>query len=81
MAVRCQILALDAISSRGAFPMLAGELFKKFGLFLNTPRILGMLLKESSQKQGKDWFEPILGIHKPLSLNSTPNSICPSSIQ
>jgi hypothetical protein len=43
MAVCCQILALHALSSRGAFSVLAGELFKKFRLFLNTPRILGML--------------------------------------
>jgi hypothetical protein len=39
MAVCCQNLALGALSSRSALSMLLGALFKKFGLFLNTPRI------------------------------------------
>jgi hypothetical protein len=39
MAV-CQNLTLDALSSRSAFSVLVGALFKKFGLSLNTPRIL-----------------------------------------
>jgi hypothetical protein len=39
MAVCCQNLPLGALSSRGAPSVLAGELFKKFGLFLNTPCI------------------------------------------
>ena len=38
MAVCCQNLTLGAISSRSALSMLVGALFKKFGLFLNTPR-------------------------------------------
>ena len=37
MAVSCQNLTLGALSSRSA--VLVGALFKKFGLFLNTPRI------------------------------------------
>jgi hypothetical protein len=36
MAVCCQNLPLGALSSRSAPSMLVGELFKKFGLFLNT---------------------------------------------
>jgi hypothetical protein len=36
MAVRCQNLPLGALSSRSAPSVLVGELFKKFGLFLNT---------------------------------------------
>jgi len=36
MAVCCQNLPLGAISSRSALSMLVGELFKKFGLYLNT---------------------------------------------
>ena len=36
MAVCCQNLPLGALSSRIAPSVLVGELFKKFGLFLNT---------------------------------------------
>ena len=36
MAVCCQNLPPDALSSYSAPSMLVGELFKKFGLFLNT---------------------------------------------
>jgi hypothetical protein len=39
MAVCCQNLTLGALSRRSALPMLVGALFKKFGLFLNTPRM------------------------------------------
>ena len=39
MAVCCRNLALGALSSRSALSALVGALFKKFGLFLNTPRI------------------------------------------
>ena len=39
MAAYCQNLMLGALSSRSALPVLVGVLFKKFGLFLNTPRI------------------------------------------
>jgi len=38
MAVCCQNLTLGALNSRSAFSMPVGALFKKFGLFLNTPR-------------------------------------------
>jgi hypothetical protein len=40
MAVCRQNLPLGALNSRSAPSMLVGALFKKFGLFLNTPRIL-----------------------------------------
>jgi hypothetical protein len=33
----CQILTLGALNSGSAFSVLVGALFKKFGLFLNTP--------------------------------------------
>jgi hypothetical protein len=36
MAVCCQNLPLGAFSSHSASSVLVGELFKKFGLFLNT---------------------------------------------
>jgi hypothetical protein len=36
MAVCCQNLPLGALSNRSAPSLLVGELFKKFGLFLNT---------------------------------------------
>jgi hypothetical protein len=36
MAVCCQNLPLGALSSRSAPSVMVGELFKKFGLFLNT---------------------------------------------
>jgi hypothetical protein len=39
MAVCCPNLTLGAFSSRSALSVLVGVLFKKFGLFLNTPRI------------------------------------------
>ena len=38
MAVCCQNLMLGVLSSRTALSVLAVALFKKFGLFLNTPR-------------------------------------------
>jgi hypothetical protein len=38
MAVCCQNLTLRALNSRSAVSVLVGALFKKFGLFLNTPR-------------------------------------------
>jgi len=40
MAVCCQNLTLGALSSRSTLSVLVGALFKKFGLFLNTPRML-----------------------------------------
>jgi len=40
MAVCCQNLTLGALSSRSALSVLVGALFKKFGLFLNTPLIV-----------------------------------------
>jgi hypothetical protein len=39
MAICCQNLPLGALSSRNAPSVLVGALFKKFGLFLNTPRM------------------------------------------
>ena len=36
MAVCCQNLPLGALSNRIAPSVLVGELFKKFGLFMNT---------------------------------------------
>jgi len=37
MAICYRNLTLDALSSRSALAVLVGALFKKFGLFLNTP--------------------------------------------
>jgi hypothetical protein len=39
MAVCCQNLTLGALISHSALSVLVGALFKKFGLFLNTPLI------------------------------------------
>jgi len=39
MAVCCRNLPLGALNSRSTPSVLAGMLFKKFGLFLNTPRM------------------------------------------
>jgi hypothetical protein len=39
MAVCCQNLLLDVLSSHSAPSVLVGALFEKFGLLLNTPRI------------------------------------------
>jgi hypothetical protein len=38
MAICCKNLTLGALSSRNALSVLVGALFKKFGLFFNTPR-------------------------------------------
>jgi hypothetical protein len=46
MAVCCQNLPLGALSSRSAPSVLVGELFKKFGIFLNTG--VNMLLQDIS---------------------------------
>jgi len=40
MAVCCQTLTLDALMCRSALFVLVGALFKKFSLFLNTPRMV-----------------------------------------
>ena len=40
MAVYWQNLTLGALSNHSALSLLVGALFKKFGPFLNTPRIL-----------------------------------------
>jgi hypothetical protein len=39
IAVCCQNLTLGALNSRSALSLLFGALFKKFGLFLNAPRM------------------------------------------
>ena len=44
MAVCCQNLPLGALSSHSTPSMLVGALFIKFGLFLNTPHILVIIL-------------------------------------
>jgi hypothetical protein len=36
---------LGALSSRSALSVLVGALFKKYGLFLNTPRIFVLVTK------------------------------------
>jgi hypothetical protein len=50
LAVCCQNLTLGALSSRSALSVLAGALFKKFGLFLNTPRICLFYTKVSCRR-------------------------------
>jgi hypothetical protein len=40
MAVCFQNLTIGALNSRSALSLLVGALFKKVGLFWNTPRIL-----------------------------------------
>jgi hypothetical protein len=42
MAIFCQNLPLGALSSPSAPFVLVGDLFKKFGLFLNTRRFRKM---------------------------------------
>jgi len=42
MAICCQNLPLGALSSHSALSVLVGELFKKFGLFLNMQRFRKM---------------------------------------
>jgi len=52
MAVCCQNLTLHMRSSRSALAMLVGTLFKKFGLFLNTPHILNEHKSQASGHEG-----------------------------
>jgi len=42
LAVSCQNLPLGALGRRSASSVLVSELFKKFGLFLNTQRFRKM---------------------------------------
>ena len=42
IAICSQTMTLGALSSRSALSMLVGALFKKFGLFLNNPRIVAI---------------------------------------
>jgi len=44
MAICCKNLPLGALSSRSEPSVLIGELFKKFGLFLNIPRTYNVTL-------------------------------------
>jgi hypothetical protein len=46
MAVCCQNLPLGAFSSRSAFSMLVGELFKKFCLFFENAEIQENAIRE-----------------------------------
>jgi len=48
MAVYCQNLTLGALSGRSALSVLVGTLFKKFGLFLNTPRIIAVVESDTT---------------------------------
>ena len=56
MAVSCQNLTLGALSSRSALSVLVGALFKKFGLFLNTPLIFRMHVKTCVPLMKPLWF-------------------------
>jgi hypothetical protein len=51
MAVCCQNLPLGGLSSRSTLFVLVGALFKKFGLFLNTPRTLATHTSISTSTQ------------------------------
>jgi len=64
MAVCCQNLTLSALNSCSALSMLVGALFKKFGLFLNTPptSICGKRVPTSSLKTE---YTNILKIQEP----------------
>jgi hypothetical protein len=46
IAVCCQNLTLGALSSHSVLSVLVGALFKKFGLFLNTPRMYEFRIKK-----------------------------------
>jgi hypothetical protein len=48
MAVCCQNLTLGALGSRSALSELVEALFKKFGLFMNTPRTFNTFQKQSN---------------------------------
>jgi len=52
MTVCCQNLALDALNSRSALIVLVGAVFKKFGLFLNTPRMSRTCFSKTLRRVG-----------------------------
>jgi hypothetical protein len=57
MAVCCQNLTLGALSSRSALSMLVGALFKRLGLFFNTPHIVKRAAPAFPHVGGSDnWF-------------------------
>ena len=62
MAVCCQNLSLDSLSCCSALSVLFGALFKKFGLFLNTPRIVISYLAVNTLHF--DYCNKIRSVHK-----------------
>jgi hypothetical protein len=72
MAVCCQNLTLGALSSRSALSLLVGALFKKFGVFLNTPYIyMYKNMKEKMYKSNAAIRHTKTCWHK----QQTPNSV------
>jgi hypothetical protein len=55
MAVCYQTLTLGALSSRIAFSLLVGALFKKFGLFFNKPCSLLAHILTALPEDGHNW--------------------------
>ena len=70
MAVCCQNLTLGALSSPSALSMLFGALFKKFCLFLNTPRSVAegnrnrdlQACSEMPESRGPSWISTFVNL-------------------
>jgi len=61
MAVCCQNLTLGALSSRSALSVLVGALFKKFCLFLNTPRVCLYINEYYVMRHTIRWTGDVIG--------------------
>jgi len=57
MAVCCENLTLGVLSSRSTLYVLVGTLFKKFGLFLNTPRIMNFIKILKQETVSQTWLD------------------------
>jgi hypothetical protein len=55
MAIYCQNLTIGALSGHNTLSVLVGVLFKKFGLFLNTPSIFSAMENNDSLNVSKCW--------------------------
>jgi hypothetical protein len=62
MAVCCQNLPQGALSSRSAPSVLVDELFKKFGIFLNTPCIIVLVIRHENRISSALYYTAMCGL-------------------
>jgi hypothetical protein len=75
MAVCSQNLTLGALSSLSALSVLVGALFKKFVLFLNTPRII------TTCKSNTKAHDPQKAPNNPLSGHRSLQTVLPEEAE